>query len=231
MEDEECRHLRQDALDPASVVARAAFLDLLESELAELAEVFQLAGSMIGPDRVSGVSTTGNADEPLVTLSFVLHTAHSLVSGARSLVRTNPYAASALVRQLVEVEYLAWAAVENPAEARDWLTSTPAARRERWQPRQLRKRAGGRFSPDEYAEHCEAGGHPTPAGVRAFITGHDKAFMMELVSWEAAKHGHSIWKYAVAAAADGILSAEQKASSVTRLADARARDRLARSRG
>lgn len=107
----------------------------------------------------------GTDGRVLYAVSLVAQGARALLTGARTLLPDNAYAASALVRQLVEIEYLAWACAHDEAETLDWITSDSDTRRKRWLPSHLRKRAGDRFDAKEYSDHCEAGGHPTPVGI------------------------------------------------------------------
>lgn len=66
------------------------------------------------------------------------------------------YASAALVRQLVEVEYLAWAVTNDPDDAWEWLKSDRQTRLQRWQPGKIRQRSDGRFPNSDYHAHCEA---------------------------------------------------------------------------
>jgi hypothetical protein len=77
---------------------------------------------------------------------------------AHLLDNGNLYAAAALLRQLVEVEYLAWAFAEDDEEAAAWLRSTKEERTKFWQPRltSLGKRSAGRFK-GGFLQH-----HPVP---------------------------------------------------------------------
>ena len=71
------------------------------------------------------------------------------------------YAAAALVRQLVEVEYLAWAFDARDSDAERWLRSTAEERRDFFAPAKLRKAAQGKFRGKDYGHHCEMGGQST----------------------------------------------------------------------
>lgn len=125
----------------------------------------------------------------------VLRIFHALVSGVQVLSAAgNTYAAAALVRQLVEVEYLFWAFAEDHGEAANWRTSSKDDRRARWTPAELRKRSRGRFRAVDYQHHCEAGGHPTPAGFELF-----RPRATGMVWWEAAVHLRSALRYALQA--------------------------------
>jgi hypothetical protein len=95
-------------------------------------------------------------------VALVAEISSELVSGALLLFRSgNEYAASALVRQLIECEYLLQAFRLNFAEAARWHDAND---KERWDftPSKLRKIGG--FDRKEYGDHCEAGGHPHPSG-------------------------------------------------------------------
>jgi len=137
---------------------------------------------------------------PTRELGHLSQTAGALVGGALELVlHGNGYAGSALNRQLVEVEYLAWAFAEDQQEAASWLRSSSAERRSRWQPRHLRERSQGRFRGADYSNHCEVGGHPTPPGMRQLLTG--DLGIAEIIISETASHGTSAWDYLLLAVA------------------------------
>lgn len=146
-------------------------------------------------------------------VSLIAQAARSLIAGARTMLPDNYYAASALVRQLVEVEYLAWACGQDEAEILDWITSNSDARRKRWQPRHLRDRAGDRFDPEDYKAHCEMGGHPTPAGI---LTLNGPTFaqpeliaMDEVQSYELALHAVAACDYLTQAIPDAVTGAKE----------------------
>ncbi len=197
--------LRAAADHEPARTARRQICQTLATGLKQLSESLRVAGYFVGPDRVSGSSPTGNGDDRLVSLGYLSATAAALISGADDLIgRGNLYAGSALNRQLVEVEYLAWAFAEDQAEAANWLRSSPEERQRRWAPRHLRKRSRGRFRGSDYHDHCEFGGHPTPAGARALLgvdseksttLGGDGPSTRELLLFEVAQHGTSVWQY------------------------------------
>lgn len=123
--------------------------------------------------------------------------AGELMAGAIALLRDeNRYAAAALVRQLVEVEYLAWAFAEDEEEAQQWMRSDKAERRKFWQPIRIRERAGGRFRGLDYAEHCGKGGHPSPEGIY-LLPDHQAPEASAAFWWcDLAVHGDSVWRCA-----------------------------------
>ena len=104
-------------------------------------------------------------DDRLTALGTVLQMASDLAQGAVTLLDGDRhYATAALVRQFVECEYLVWLFGEQPDEAAQWLHAAPADRQRLFRPAAMRKRSKGRFRSEEYASHCEPGGHPNPVG-------------------------------------------------------------------
>jgi hypothetical protein len=149
-----------------------------------------------------------------------------LVSGIVVLADSRvAYGAAALVRQLVETEYLAWAVTRDPEDALDWLTSTKKVRMAKWQPGRIRGRSDGRFPNKDYGDHCEVGGHPTPEGAQAILDNRD--LWVEVSLYEASFHGANTWHYLL----DAFESVEAIDTSHARLDEAIAkwheRDRLA----
>jgi len=103
--------------DVASHAARVACCRALAVAFSEAGQLSWVGGYMIGPDRVSGASPFGFGSDEMVGLGTVVAIGAELLSGTVSLLSAgNPYAALALICQLVEVEYLARAAA--------WLRST-----------------------------------------------------------------------------------------------------------
>lgn len=96
-------------------------------------------------------------------LATVLQMGGSLAEGSIAMLEAgNWYAAAALSRQLVEVEYLVWLFGAESNEAEAWLSVTQEDRRRIYNPSAMRKRSEGRFRDQEYWSHCEIGGHPNP---------------------------------------------------------------------
>ena len=83
------------------------------------------------------------------------------VSG-RLLSGCHHYAGAALLRQVVEIEYLTWAFAHKQRDAVAWLNSTHGERMSLFSPAKLREISDGRFNSHDYRIHCEQGGHPVP---------------------------------------------------------------------
>jgi hypothetical protein len=135
--------------------------------------------------------------EPQKTINtafaLILEIASSLMSGANALFLSgNTYAGAALVRQLVEIEYLAWAFEENQIEAKKWIHSNKKERLGFFTPQKLRKAAKGRFRGEDYSYHCELGGHPVPGASILFENAerHGQLLLSDMLS-----HSKNIWRH------------------------------------
>lgn len=96
-------------------------------------------------------------------LATVLQMGGGLAKGCVAmLIQSNWYAAAALSRQLVEIEYLVWLFGTDPEEGKAWLSVTQKDLRRTYNPSAMRKRSEGQFRDREYWSHCEIGGHPNP---------------------------------------------------------------------
>jgi len=186
--------------DDASVERRQALCRSLASTLRETGRLLWVGGYLLGSDRVTRSSPFGFGSDATVGLATVVQIAGELMDGAASLLdRENIYGAAALIRQLVEIEYLSWAFAEGQDQAQAWLRSTREERLNFWRPHDLRRRSGGRFRSSDYASHCERGGHPTPTATR-LLPDHSGA---ESIIWwwfDLALHGVRTWEYVTVAA-------------------------------
>ncbi|WP_400996409.1 hypothetical protein [Agromyces sp. GXQ0307] len=127
------------------------------------------------------------------------------------------YASAALVRQLVEIEYLAWAVSEDPEDAIDWLRADHARRLAWWQPGKIRQRADGRFPNSDYRDHCEAGGHPVAETAPKILD--NRSLWVEVSLYEACLHGSAAWHYLLQAfkAMDAPVEVDEAHGTVDRL--------------
>lgn len=155
--------------DDEAAAKRESFCDIVAEQLGEVA-------SWLGFDAWLGagdVEDTSSSDQhrpnpgrsrSFVAVGLVAQISAELVSGAHLLLRNrNEYGASALVRQLLECEYLLRAFRLNFVEAARWHDANDS---ERWDFKPGKLREIGGFDRKEYANHCEAGGHPHPSGRR-----------------------------------------------------------------
>ena len=120
-------------------------------------------GHIIGSDRAEGRSPFGHGSDETVAISVLLRIASQLISSSADLfVDGREYAAAALLRQMVEIEYLAWAFETRDRDGERWLRSNQEQRQEFFKPAKLRAAAQGKFRSKDYGYHCELGGHPVP---------------------------------------------------------------------
>ena len=201
MDDEELKAaVVRAGKDEYGFALRRALCEALTLAFKKAGEALWIGGSIIGPDRVAGTSPFGCfGSDATVGLATVVQIAGELSAGVIALLdQGNRYSATALLRQLVEVEYLTWAFAEDEDEAMNWLRSTKEERLRFWQPRHIRNRANGRFRGIDYALHCEKGGHPSPEGNR-LLPGHGNE--PDFFEWnDLAFHGQSAWDYMLNAA-------------------------------
>lgn len=195
------------ARDAVAGSYRRAVASALSTLLGELGDRLR-ALAMFKTQPVGPINWQASKDDQLVAIAHLCETGAALINGAADLLQNgNVYAASALNRQLVEVEYLAWAFANDPDEATTWQVSSKEERLKRWQPRHLRDRSGGKFRGSDYAEHCEIGGHPTPDGMTNLLHG-DRETMSGVIAYESAHHGSSVWDYLLLATAQVLMERE-----------------------
>lgn len=110
------------------------------------------------------------------------------------------YAGSALVRQLVEIEYLMYLFSNDVKEASQWWESNARERRSLYQPAQMRRRSSNRFRDQEYRAHCEQGGHPNPRASN-LLPDHMPVFGTTRWMWvDLGQHLERLWGFFVSAA-------------------------------
>jgi len=169
-------------------------------------------GHVVGADRIDGVSPFGHGSDETVAVSVLLRIASQLVSSSADLFEDGrSYAAAALLRQMVEIEYLAWAIEARHREGERWLRSNRQERESFFTPAKLRRAALGKFRGKDYSYHCELGGHPVPgAGVLlenepvasqillADLLGHAGRIWDHLICWaRKSSNGEAILSHAL----------------------------------
>jgi len=204
MNDEELEGWRALARTSASDSKQVTIRFQLARTTAEMFSLvgteLHIAGHTLGDDRVSGRSPFGHGSDEIVAVSLLLRIAGQLVSAIADLFADGRhYAAAALLRQIVEVEYLAWAFAARDSDAERWLRSTKEERREFFAPAKLRDAAQGRFRGKDYGYHCEMGGHPVP--LSAILMGGDDTVSQLLLSDMLGHTGH-IWNHLLGWSAD-----------------------------
>jgi len=132
--------------DPGAIALR-------ESTCSALAEALAATGAVLW--------AFGLAEQPRRAIAAAIQMGGETARGAVLLLRdNNRYAAAALVRRVVEIEYLLCLFGLDKGEPLRWASSDLEAVRKEYQPSRMRERCGGRFRSAEYFSHCQVGGHP-----------------------------------------------------------------------
>lgn len=120
----------------------------------------------MGRHMASSASIRGDDGDAVRAIGCLLQMAGELALAASRMLSANEhYAGAALLRQIVEIEYLTWTFKEGHASVAAWLHSTFEDRMKVFAPKRLRANAKGRFLFKDYQDHCEQGGHPVPRGI------------------------------------------------------------------
>lgn len=197
--------MRGAALDPVGINARMTFAKFTAETFRDVGTKLHVWGHMLGTDRRNGLSPFGHGDDAAVAVSMLLRIGSQLVSGCADLIADGRhYAGAALVRQLVEVEYLAWAFETKDEESAKWLRSTREEREQFFKPSKLRMTSNGRFRSTDYSFHCELGGHPVPGSWRLL---NDDTATAQLMLSDCLGHSTHIWNH-VADWAEGYMLSE-----------------------
>jgi hypothetical protein len=151
------------AIDPSIVELRNSLALFASKQFRKVGDRLHAIGYVTGTDRKEGLSPFGYGSDETVAISLLLRIASELtVASAELFDSGRSYAAATLLRQIVEVEYLAWAFESRDKDAERWIRSNDDERQEFFRPAKLRKASQGRFRGLDYGYHCDLGGHPTP---------------------------------------------------------------------
>lgn len=197
MHDDEISHWKERARAAASDVlqieTRYRVAQMTAQTFAAVGTELHAVGHIFGSDRVRGVSKAGHGSDEVVAVSLLFRIAGQLVSAATDLFSDGRhYAAAALLRQLVEIEYLAWAFDARDNDAERWLRSTVDERREFFSPAKLRHAAEGKFRGKDYGYHCEMGGHPVPQATTLLSA---DILVAQLLLTDLLGHSGRIWDH------------------------------------
>ena len=154
------------------------------------AEVVGTGFSAYGSQLIEQAKKENNSD--IIAYGIILKMAADLVLGIEFLIEKHCYyAAAALMRQMVEIEYLVWAFNEGNITPTMWLNSTHQQRLKLFAPRVIRQTSRGRFLDIDYQGHCEMGGHPTPKGAGFLADNGQKLCQVFLA--DVIIHGWRVW--------------------------------------
>ncbi|MEI9898055.1 MAG: hypothetical protein WDN28_30405 [Chthoniobacter sp.] len=181
------------AADEAQGAARIELAKFTASTFTQVGEELHAVGHIFGEDRLSGASPFGHGNDEIVAVSLLLRLGGQLTSASVDLFSDGRhYAAAALLRQMVEIEYLAWAFESRDKDAERWLRSDADERRNFFTPAKLRQAANGKFRGKDYGYHCELGGHPVPG---SFILLRRDPVTCQLLLSDLLGHTGRIWDH------------------------------------
>lgn len=187
--------INRAARDGSLVLVRRQLLEFTAKTFSQVGEELQAVGHIFGPDRSSGISPHGHGSDEIVAVSLLLRIAGQLTSASSDLFADGRhYAAAALLRQMVEIEYLAWAFQTRDKDGARWLRSNADERRSFFTPAKLRKAANGKFRGEDYGHHCEFGGHPVPGSVALL---QNSQTISQLLVADLLGHTGRIWDHLV----------------------------------
>jgi len=183
LDREETRRRLEIALrEPSGRAAREGYCRLVGESFASVGQRLSISAWLARDDGQRGLST-------------VAQIAGELVNGAVAVMDAgHPYAGAALVRQLVEVEYLVAVFADDPEEPAKWITSSRSQLSRHYSPAKMRERAGGRFTASSYGHHCASGGHPSP-DAWWHLPGSSAPVVGGLILWtDLAMHAGAVWR-------------------------------------
>ncbi|WP_131806146.1 hypothetical protein [Mycobacterium alsense] len=108
----------------------------------------------------------------------------------------NLYPANALLRQLVEAEFILWKFAQDCSNAVAWFNSTPEERRLIWRPATIYRSGDNEYRQKDYAQHCELCGHPTPIGARV-AAGIQSFVPMASLFCDQLNHSKDAWQHLI----------------------------------
>lgn len=200
--------LRQLLLDEQLQEARETYSQTISATLTEI-EGWLALDSWLG----GGTATLTGPDQPpsdeavaaFRGVATVLCMASELAEAAVIMTsRRRTYAAAAVLRQLIECEYLFALFGQDIDHAATWIISTPAQIRQTFTPAKMRQRTAA-FSSQEYWSHCDSGGHPAPKGARllqALDPTHETwPYQAAELTFDIGLHLQRVWR-----AADRVLA-------------------------
>lgn len=147
----------------------------------------------VGSSMSRPIEVDEETNEAIHAVGLLLRMAGELTLAAGRLLSDDEhYAGAALVRQVVEIEYLTWTFKEGHRSARTWLESSHDERIKLFSPSKLRQTSKGRFLSKEYQDHCEQGGHPVPRG--SFLLGGASPGSAQLLLVDLIVHCWRTWE-------------------------------------
>jgi hypothetical protein len=104
---------------------------LSSTSFSDAGRELEAMGQIFGTDRKNKKSPFENGSDAIVGVALILRIGGELIGSSARLFQTgHAYSAAALLRQVVEIEYLAWAFETKSSDAEKWLRSGKREREE-----------------------------------------------------------------------------------------------------
>jgi hypothetical protein len=167
LSDHAREELRRSLIDPDNMASRMQYVSEVAGLILSITDWLAI-DSLLGGGKVTDIGAgeeAGQAFSEFRAVSTVACMAAELADAAVDSARKQRYyTVGALIRQLIECEYLLTLFSDDLEHARWWRESTPEEVRTEFTPKKMRRLTG--FADQEYWNHCATGGHPAPKGAR-----------------------------------------------------------------
>lgn len=187
--------LEHERNDPNLGTMRLETSHFVAGTFSSIGTILEVSGQIVGEERKSGASPFKFANDEVYGMSLILRISGQLIEASANLLTNgNAYAGAALLRQIVELEYLAWAFDNRQKDAKTWLRSDKKIRQDLFSPAKLRAAASNKFRGKDYGFHCELGGHPTPQAITLLA---NDSLTVQLLMSDLIGHAEGIWSHFV----------------------------------
>jgi len=167
LSDRAREELRSSLIDPDHMAARMRYVSEILALIINV-EDWLAIDSWLGGGKVNDTDRReefGEAFSEFRAVSTVVCMSAELAEAAVDMAKKSRYyAVGAVIRQLMECEYLLTRFNDDLEHACQWRESTRDEIRKSFTPEKMRKLTG--FADQEYWKHCDTGGHPNPKGAR-----------------------------------------------------------------
>lgn len=199
LSDRAREELRRSLIDPGNMAARMRYVSEILALIINIGDWLAI-DSWLGGGKVADTELreeAGRAFSEFRAVSTVVCMAGELADAAVDMAgKKRYYAVGALIRQLIECEYLLALFNVDLQHARRWRESTPDEVRKEFSPATMRRLTG--FANQEYWNHCDTGGHPAPKGARLLekldLTRQSWPYSAAELLIDLGLHLHRIWK-------------------------------------
>lgn len=159
-----------------------------------------------------------NHQKSIFAIESIAFACGALAAGIYQLASEgNLYPAAALLRQVVEVEFILWKFTQDTQQPQAWIESTPDERRANWRPSTIYRDNNNAYRQKDYSNHCELGGHPTPLGTKVACGLAELRTIEANILADLVGHCNDAWQHLMASTR--LLDSEYKTDLASELLD------------